>query len=74
MAVIARIDTTLEAYSLFDSETNEELESDDLGVDLETYEFLIRESFAQGTVEGHIRLEGGRRVYASSLGQIVGAA
>lgn len=56
--------TNMNAMRLYDSETAEQLSTDDLEMTEEQYETAIRESYAAGTPEGHIRLANGRRVYA----------
>lgn len=51
--------------TLYDSDTNGALTAEDLEVTDEEYEELVRCSYAQGTAEGHIRLDSGRLVYAA---------
>lgn len=52
-------------YSLYDSETTSRVSADELDLDADGYEEAIRESYAQGTAEGHIEVNG-RKVYAST--------
>lgn len=69
--MIVLLDTgSFEVCTLHDSDTNEELTTEDLGVSDEAYADLVRLSFATGTAEGHIRLDDGRRVYAFSEGRV----
>jgi len=51
--------------TLCDSDTNEELTADDLGITDEQYADALAESAGAGET-GHIRLENGRRVYGSA--------
>jgi hypothetical protein len=50
--------------TLFDSDTNERLTEDDLGVTREQYDAAVQESVWCPQAEGHIRVNG-RRVYAA---------
>jgi len=54
----------IESYDLYDSETNDPVSYDDLGISLEEYEAAIRESLENDQPEGHIRISD-RRVYAA---------
>lgn len=56
--------TNTDSYdTLYDSDTNEVLSADDLGITNEQYEDALKESIGCGQAEGHIRVNG-RRVYA----------
>ncbi len=51
-------------YSLYDSETNEYVSADDLGISNDEYDSAILESVKCPQAEGHIELSG-RRLYAA---------
>lgn len=50
--------------TLNDSDTNETLTADDLGLTEEQYDALVEESIDCPQPEGHVRAPNGRRVYA----------
>ena len=50
---------------LYDSDTNEYLSAEDLGLSDSEYADACRESTLQMAAEGHIKLASGRRVYAN---------
>jgi hypothetical protein len=52
------------ADTLYDSDTNDSLTAEDLGITDEQYEAAVAESVNCGQAEGHIRI-GERRVYAA---------
>lgn len=58
--------TNSEIYTgaLSDSDTNETVTAEDLGLTDSEYDTLVDASIDSGTAEGHVRAPGGRRVYA----------
>ena len=56
----------LEIDTLYDSDTNEALTDEDLGISQERYDEVIEDSVKHGGDTGHVVIgEIGRRVYAS---------
>jgi hypothetical protein len=56
---------TFSGALLVDSDTNQPVSADELGLSDEQYDALVNESIDSGTAEGHVRVPGGsRRVYA----------
>ncbi len=51
-------------YTMYDSETNEPIHHDDLGITLDEMDALIIRSVECGQAEGHI-VHDGRRMYAA---------
>jgi hypothetical protein len=54
----------VESVELLDSDTNEQLTAEDLGIDATRYVNACCESLDCGQAEGHVRVNG-RRVYAA---------
>jgi len=52
------------AASLLDSDTNEAVTAEDLGITEEQYGQLVDESINCAQAEGHVRATNGRKVYA----------
>jgi hypothetical protein len=52
------------AGTLTDSETNDTVTAEDLGITETEYASLVDASIDSGTAEGHVRTSTGRRVYA----------
>lgn len=57
--------------TLYDSDTNDRVSAEELGLTDDEYEFAVSESVSIGQMEGHVRVYGtncgpkGRRVYAA---------
>jgi hypothetical protein len=55
-----------EIDTLYDSDTNEELTAEDLGISQERYDEVVKHSIENGGDTGHVVIsEIGRRVYAN---------
>jgi len=54
----------IDDYDLYDSDTDDRVLADDLGIDAAEYAALIRTSLESTTAEGHVTTSTGRRVYA----------
>jgi hypothetical protein len=55
----------MEISTLYDSETNDALSPDELGIEQERYDEVVHESIEHGGETGHVHIgEIGRRVYA----------
>ena len=65
MTTTTQTDSQREIDTLYDSDSNEELTAEDLGITSERYEELVERSIAAGDC-GHVEIgETGRRVYAN---------
>ncbi len=58
------MDNAIYNGTLADSNTNQTVTADDLGITEEQYDAIVDESIDSGTEEGHVRAPNGRKVYA----------